>query len=50
MLITKYVPHCVPRWHYYYISKVFIKIDIYKSDDQYVTKLTNDEITLIILL
>ena len=44
MLITKYVLHFVPHWHVYYtITKVFIKIVIYKSGDQHVTKSTNND-------
>ena len=43
MLMRKLVPHFVPHWHDYYITKVFIKIVIYKSGGQHVNKLTDND-------
>ena len=42
MLMRKLAPHFPPCWHDYYTTKVFIKITIYKSGDQHVTKLTDN--------
>ena len=45
MLMGKLVPHFVTFCHDYYIAttKVFIKIVIYKSGDQHVNKLTDND-------
>ena len=43
MLMRKLVPHFLPCWHDYHITKVLIKIIVYKSDDQHADKLTNND-------